>query len=125
MCAPAWAASSLPTTAEPMKEILRTIGCGISWTPPKTGSRIGLDLIRSRLTEADWVGQQRGFFDLDGRLQELSAKGDALERLADLVDFEMFRPALEQAVPRSEGSNGGRPAFDHVLMLKVLLLQSM
>lgn len=48
--------------------------------------------------------QQRGFFDVDGRLQELSAKGDALERLADLVDFEIFRPALEQAVPRSDGS---------------------
>src|SRR5215475_9868312 len=62
---------------------------------------------------------------MDGRLQELSAKGDALERLADLVDFEMFRPALEQAVPRSDGSKGGRPAFDHVLMFKVLLLQTM
>src|ERR1700760_184058 len=37
----------------------------------------------------------------------------------------MFRPALEQAVPRSDGSKGGRPAFDHVLMMKVLLLQSM
>jgi len=71
------------------------------------------------------LGQQPGFFDLDGRLQELSAKGDALERLADLVDFEMFRPALEQAVPRSGGAKGGRPAFDHVLMFKVLLLQAM
>jgi transposase, IS5 family len=71
------------------------------------------------------LGQQRGFFDVYGRLQELSAKGDALERLADLVDFEMFRPALEQAVPRADGSKGGRPPFDHVLMFKVLLLQSM
>ena len=71
------------------------------------------------------MAQQRGFFDVDGRLQELSAKGDALERLADLVDFEMFRPAMEQAVPRADRSKGGRPAFDHVLMLKVLLLQSM
>ena len=71
------------------------------------------------------MGQQPGFFDVDGRLQELSAKGDALERLADLVDFEMFRPALEQAVRRSDRSKGGRPAFDHVLMFKVLLLQTM
>jgi len=71
------------------------------------------------------LGQQRGLFDVDGRLQELSAKGDVLERLADLVDFEMFRPALEQAVPRSDGSKGGRPAFDHVLMFKILLLQTM
>ena len=50
---------------------------------------------------------------------------DDLERIAGLVDFEMFRPELERAVPRSNGSKGGRPAFDHVLMFKVLLLQAM
>src|SRR6195952_5448271 len=71
------------------------------------------------------MGQQPGFFDVDGRLRELSAKGDDLERIAPLVDFEMFRPDLEQAVPRSNGGKGGRPAFDHVLMFKVLLLQAM
>ncbi len=47
------------------------------------------------------MGQQPGFFDVDGRLRELSAKGDDLERIAGLVDFEMFRPELEDAVPRS------------------------
>ncbi|HKH81824.1 MAG TPA: IS5/IS1182 family transposase, partial [Methylovirgula sp.] len=36
-----------------------------------------------------------GFFDVDERLRELSAKGDDLERVKSLVDFEMFRPALE------------------------------
>jgi transposase, IS5 family len=71
------------------------------------------------------MGRQPGFFDVDGRLQELSAKGDDLERIAGLVDFEMFRRELERAVPRSDGSKGGRPAFDHVLMFKVLLLQAM
>jgi transposase, IS5 family len=71
------------------------------------------------------MGRQPGFFDVDGRLRELSAKGDDLERIAGLVDFEMFRPELERAVPRSDGSKGGRPAFDHVLMFKVLLLQAM
>jgi len=71
------------------------------------------------------MGRQAGFFDVDGRLRELSAKGDDLERIAGLVDFEMFRPELEQAVLRSNGAKGGRPAFDHVLMFKVLLLQAM
>ena len=68
---------------------------------------------------------QPGFFDVDERLRELSAKGDDLERIASLVDFERFRPDLERAAPRSDGSKGGRPAFDHVLMFKVLLLQAM
>lgn len=62
---------------------------------------------------------------LRGRLRELSAKDDGLERMAGLVDFEVFCAELEQAVPRSDGTKGGRPAFDHVLMFKALLLQAM
>src|ERR1700683_4987381 len=67
---------------------------------------------------------QAGFFDVEERLKELSAKGDALERLNAVVDFDLFRGDLEQAVARSDGSKGGRPAFDHVLMFKVLVLQA-
>jgi len=67
---------------------------------------------------------QTGFFDIDERLRELSAKGDELERLKTLVDFELFRGDLERAVPRSDRSRGGRPAFDHVLMFKALILQA-
>ena len=65
------------------------------------------------------------FFDIDERLRELSAKGDDLERIKALVDFEMFRVELEVAVPRADRSKGGRPPFDHVLMFKVLILQAM
>ncbi len=68
---------------------------------------------------------QPGFFDVGDRLRELSAKGDDLERIAALVDFEMFRPDLERAIPRADGTKGGRPAFDRVLLFKVLLLQAM
>ena len=32
---------------------------------------------------------QAGFFDVDERLKELSAKGDTLERLKGVVDFEV------------------------------------
>ena len=67
---------------------------------------------------------QAGFFDVEERLKELSAKGDALERLNAVVDFELFRADLERAVPRSDRPKGGRPAFDHVLMFKVLILQA-
>ncbi len=67
---------------------------------------------------------QTGFFDVDERLKEISAKGDDLERLNAIVDFEAFRPDLARAVPRSDGRKGGRPPFDHVLMWKVLILQA-
>ena len=69
--------------------------------------------------------RQPGFFDVEERLRELSAKGDDLERIAVLVEFSMFRAELERAVPRADGTKGGRPGFDHVLMFKILLLQAM
>jgi IS5 family transposase len=67
---------------------------------------------------------QPGFFDVEDRLKQLSVKGDSLERLNAVVDFELFRADLEHAVVRADRSRGGRPAFDHVLMFKVLILQS-
>jgi transposase, IS5 family len=67
---------------------------------------------------------QAGFFDIEERLKQLSAKGDDLEQLNKVVDFELFRADLERAVPRADRSKGGRPPFDHVLMFKVLILQA-
>jgi hypothetical protein len=67
---------------------------------------------------------QGGFFDLDDRWKELSARGDHLKRLSAIVDFELFRSDLACAVTRSDGAKGGRPAFDLVLMFKVLILQA-
>ncbi len=54
---------------------------------------------------------QPGFFDLAGRLRELLAKGDGLERVAALVEFGQFRSALERALPRSDGGKGGLPSI--------------
>lgn len=70
------------------------------------------------------MGRRPGLFDLEERLAGSSAKGDGLERLSAMVDFELFRPELERAVPRADRSQGGRPPFDHVLMFKVLILQT-
>ena len=92
----------------------------------KNPGRIGDRLIHFvRLKTGVGMAGQPGFFDIDERLRELSSKGDDLDRLKRLVDFELFRAELEEAVPRADRSKGGRPPFDHVLMLKVLILQTM
>jgi transposase len=70
------------------------------------------------------MARQPGFFDVDDRLADLSAKGDDLERLNAVVDFEAFRSDLEQAVPRKDCSKGARPAFDYVFMFKALILET-
>jgi IS5 family transposase len=70
------------------------------------------------------MARQVGMFDIEDRLAGLSKKGDDLERLGAVVDFELFRPELERAVPRADRAKGGRPPFDHVLMFKILILQT-
>ena len=68
---------------------------------------------------------QAGFFDTEERLRGLSAAGDPLERLKAVVDFELFRPELEAALPRADRSRGGRPPYDIVLMFRILVLQTL
>jgi hypothetical protein len=68
---------------------------------------------------------QASFFDIDEHLKDLSAKVDDLERLNKMIDFEMFRAALGQAVPRADRGKGGRPPFNQVSTFKVLILQTM
>ena len=43
---------------------------------------------------------QPEFFDVEERLKELSAKGDELERLNAVVDFELFRSRLAARTQR-------------------------
>lgn len=68
---------------------------------------------------------QPGFFDLSDRYEALSAAGDPLERLAAVVDFEVFRGPLVAALRRNPRGKGGRPPFDPVLMFKILVLQAL
>ena len=67
---------------------------------------------------------QPGFFDIDDRLKRLSDLGDQLEAFRVVVDFETFRPELNAALSYSNGSQGGRPPFDPVMMFKILVIQA-
>ena len=71
------------------------------------------------------MAEQPGLFDLDEWYAALSRTGDPLERLAAVVDFEVFRADLDAALARSDRSKGGRPPMDAVMMFKVLVLQAL
>jgi len=66
--------------------------------------------------------RQVGLFGLSDHMKRLSAGGDPLEVSARVVDFEAFRPTLVSALAYSDGTKGGRPPYDPVVMLKVLVL---
>ena len=70
------------------------------------------------------MSKPRSLFDEQFRLEKLSKKRDPLERLAAYIDFEFFREPLEKSLQKNrDESKGGRPAYDVVLMFKVLILQ--
>jgi IS5 family transposase len=66
--------------------------------------------------------RQAGLFGLSDHLKRLSAHGDPLEELSRIIDFEVFRPTLVAALAYGNGAKGGRPPYDPVAMLKVLVL---
>lgn len=68
---------------------------------------------------------QSGFFDLSQRYQKLSELGDPLEAIQAMVNWERFRPTLNQVSEKERKSNAGRKPFDPVLMFKVIVLQSL
>ena len=69
---------------------------------------------------------QLGILDAENRLKRLSMMGDALERVDQIVDWEIFRPTIEYALKetrRQAKGPGGRPPYDGILMFKILFLR--
>ena len=66
---------------------------------------------------------QPSFFDEAEKLEKLSKLGDPLVALKQYINFEMFRPLLEQATARDRKGEAGRPSYDLVLKFKILVLQ--
>ena len=57
--------------------------------------------------------------------REVTRSVRGINKLNEFIDWEVFRKDLEALLgyDRRDGSKGGRPPFDPVLMLKILLLQ--
>ena len=101
-----------------------------NWAPRKNSF---WPLDRKSDSEREWIALvwwramgQPGFFDLDRRLEAISAKGDALETIKAAVPWEDFRADIEGATaPAERKSNAGRKPYGAVLKFKVLVLQSL
>ena len=66
----------------------------------------------------------RGLFDDQETIQKLSKIGNPLERIGQVIDFEMFRPNLESnLLNTNKKNNAGAKPYDVVMMFKILILQ--
>src|SRR5882724_6485506 len=71
---------------------------------------------------------QKGFFDVERRLEAISAKGDPLETIKKMVRWDDFRADIEavtETKPEERQSNAGRKPYDTILKFKIVVLQSL
>ncbi len=65
-----------------------------------------------------------GLFDYEFQLEKIRAHQPPLQRLNEIIDWEMFRDAIENALRKEDRkSNAGRKSYDKILMFKILILQ--
>jgi IS5 family transposase len=69
--------------------------------------------------------KQKGFFDENDRLKELSERGDPLIKLNQFIAWENIRERLTKVFKKEPKGPGGRPPYDYVLMFKILILQKL
>lgn len=67
--------------------------------------------------------QALGLFDYSDYTEDLRMDPTSLDKLDSRIDWELFRETLEETLDYSDGKKGGRPPFDPVMMLKVVVLQ--
>jgi IS5 family transposase len=66
---------------------------------------------------------QYSFFDKGDRLKKISKLGDSLEQLNAIVNWHIFTPILDVAIPRIKSEKGGRPPISNLLMFKILVIK--
>ena len=64
-----------------------------------------------------------GLFDYEFQLEKINQHQPPLQKLDKVVDWEMFRKPIEDALFVEAKAPGGRPPFDRVMMFKIVILQ--
>jgi hypothetical protein len=66
-----------------------------------------------------------GLFDEHLLLEKLSKLKDPLAKLEVHIDWNIFKPILDETFNKPKISKAGRPLFDHIMMFKILILQTL
>jgi IS5 family transposase len=70
-----------------------------------------------------WEEMQYSLYDGDKKLEKLSKMGDVLEKLNAIINWDIFKKSLDEAIPRATNPKGGRPPYKNLLMFKVLIIK--
>jgi len=68
---------------------------------------------------------QSQLFEFEERCEKVGRIKSPLRRLNQTVNWEQFRPILRRVREKERKDNSGRPAYDVVLMFKILVVQSL
>jgi IS5 family transposase len=63
----------------------------------------------------------RGLFDYEYQLEEINKHQPPLQKLDKVIDWEIFRAPIEEALYVEPKALGGRPPFDKLMMFKIIL----
>ena len=64
-----------------------------------------------------------GLFDYEFQLEKIKAHQPPLQKLNNIIDWEIFRDPIEKALYKEPKSNAGAKPYDRVMMFKILILQ--
>ena len=64
-----------------------------------------------------------GLFDYEFQLEKIKKHKPPLQKLDEIIDWEIFREPIESAFYVEPKSNAGRKPYDKLLMFKILILQ--
>lgn len=64
-----------------------------------------------------------GLFDYEFQLDKIKKHQPPLQKLNEIIDWEIFREPIEQALYVEPKSNAGRKPYDKLLMFKIIILQ--